>query len=348
MTALASLFSINSSYSEGAREDSYDMKRVASIILGGGQGSRLYPLTMSRCKPAMSFGGRYRLIDIPISNALNSGCQKIFIITQFLSSSLHQHIFATYRFGSSGLIELLPVEEKHKDKSWFEGTADAVRKNLEYLIDTGAEYFLILSGDQLYRMDFRDLLRFARKIDADAVIATLPVTEKEAKRMGIMQIDSSYKIISFHEKPQSKADLDKMRLHADINCPCNKESFLGSMGIYLFKRKVLVDLLKKDPREDFGKHLIPSLVREGRAAAYIYQGYWEDIGTVESFHKANIALTHSQPVFDCYNEEWPFFAHHTTLPGARFFNTQISSSIVCEGSIIEEGEVSHSTLLPLR
>lgn len=330
-----------------------DMDCVATVILGGGQGSRLYPLTMARCKPAMCYGGRYRLIDIPISNSINSGCKKIFVLTQFLSRSLHQHIFSTYRMDSysSGFIEILTAEEKPHNKVWFQGTADAVRQNLEYLIETPADYFLILSGDQLYNMDFENMLHFARETEADVVVACLPVAEAEAKRMGVLQIDNSNFITSFHEKPQLKRDLNKMslppteikRLGID---PTQKLDFLGSMGIYLFKRQTLIDLLNKDMREDFGKHLIPTKVSQGNIAAYIHQGYWEDIGTIESFYKANMALTQSNPPFNCHNEEWRIFAHQNNLPGAKFSNTHINSSIICEGSMIEADEISHSIVGP--
>jgi len=331
-----------------------NMKNVATIILGGGQGTRLFPLTMSRCKPAMCYGGRYRLIDIPISNAVNSGSQMIYIITQFLSSTLHQHIFNTYRFGSlsSGFIELLSAEQKPQNNVWFQGTADAVRQNLDHFIEIPADYFLILSGDQLYRMNFREMVYFAQKTNADAVIASLPIPEADAKRMGVMQIDHNNFITSFHEKPQQRNELNRMLLTPSMSerlnlDPLKKLDYLGSMGIYLFKRKTLIDLLQRDPREDFGKHLIPTIVKEGNSAAYIHEGYWEDIGTVESFYQANMALTHSQPLFDCYNEEWPIFASQNTLPGARIMgNTQVHRSILCEGSIIDAQEVAHSVLGP--
>lgn len=329
---------------------SIDMKNVATIILGGGRGSRLFPLTKWVSKPGLCYGGRYRLIDIPISNALNSGCHQIYIITQFLSSSLHQHIFKTYRMSSfsQGFIELLPAEERHHNKTWFQGTADAVRQNLDYFLSTSADYFLILSGDQLYNMDFLDMLRFARKTDADLVIAALPIDENDAKRMGVMQIDKKKSIVSFKEKPQEKIDLDSMRLTKPMGHSTTKKllNFLGSMGIYLFKRQAMIDLLLRDNREDFGKHLIPTKVAEGNAAAYIYKGYWEDIGTIESFYNANMSLTNDQPLFDCYNEKHRIYTSPTNLPGAKICGTMIKNSIICEGSIIEADEITHSILGP--
>lgn len=341
------------------RRFNIDMRRVATIVMGGGQGSRLFPLTKFRCKPAMCFGGRYRLVDIPISNALNSGCQKIFILTQFLARTLHHHILSTYRMDpfSQGFVEVLPAEENMKGRNWFQGTADAVRQNIEYLTETSADYYLILSGDQLYNMDFRNMVHFAHETDADVVISCLPVGESDAKRMGVMQIDGGNFITAFHEKPQLKRDLNKMSLtkeeiqrlgltksQGNTDTPSNL--FLGSMGIYLFKKKALLDLLISDTREDFGKHLIPTKVSQGGIAAYIHQGYWEDIGTIESFYNANMSLTTSSPSFDCYNEDWRIFSHQTTLPGARLGNTQLTDSILCEGAIINADEVTRSIIGP--
>lgn len=322
---------------------SMDMNRVASIILGGGQGTRLFPLTVTRCKPAISFGGNYRLIDIPMSNSINSGCLKIFIVTQFLSSSLHQHIFKTYRLGtfSSGFIELLPAEEKPTASHWFQGPADAVRQNIEYFLETPVDYFLILSGDQLYNMNFQDMLQFARKTKADLTIATLPVNEAEATRMGLLKIDKHNFITDFSEKPVGD-ELLKMQHHR----PNDDPYYLGSMGIYLFKRDTLFKLLAQDPREDFGKHLIPTKVREGNVAAYIHHGYWEDIGTIDSFYKANIALTKPHPEFNWYDEENKIFNSHCNLPGPKIYNTRVSQAILCEGSIIEAAEITNSILGP--
>jgi glucose-1-phosphate adenylyltransferase len=331
-----------------------DMHSVGCIILGGGQGTRLFPLTATRCKPAICFGGRYRLIDVPVSNSINSHCHKIFIVTQFLSSSLHRHIFQTYHvdsFSSSGFIDILSAEQKPNNHAWFQGTADAVRQNVEHFIETPVDYFLILSGDQLYNIDFREMFRFATTVDADLVVASLLVEEGHAKSMGILKINKDQKIINFYEKPQEKHILDQLRASPttlekqgfDTQGP---KQYLGSMGIYLFKRKALFELLEQDPREDFGKHLIPTKVNQGQAAAYIYDGYWEDIGTIDSFYKANIALTHPNPLFDCYNETNPIYSSRYSLPGPKIFNTQMTNSIICEGSIIEGDEISNSILGP--
>jgi glucose-1-phosphate adenylyltransferase len=326
-----------------------DMNRVAAIILGGGKGTRLFPLTQCRCKPAISFGGRYRLIDVPISNSINSGCHKIFVITQFLSSSLHQHIFQTYRqdIFSNGFLEMLPAEQRHEHDRWFEGTADAVRQNRDYFIDTPVDYFLILSGDQLYKMDFRRMVQFAKQTDADMVVGALPISKQDAKRMGVLKIDKDHFITNFHEKPQEEEILEKMASFYDRDTPYSvSRPYLGSMGIYLFKREALLSLLEMDTREDFGKHLIPTKVRMGNAVAFLHEGYWEDIGTIASFYEANLALTQESPIFNTYEEAWPVFSCRYNLPGPKIHDTHVVNSIICEGGIIEAKEISNSILGP--
>jgi len=328
-----------------------DMSRVAAIVLGGGEGTRLFPLTASRCKPAISFGGRFRLIDIPLSNSINSGCLKIYVITQFLSTSLHQHICKTYHPGTynTGFIELLPAEQKPKNKNWFQGTADAVRQNMEYFCETPADYFLILSGDQLYNINFQEMLRFAKTTDADLVVAALPVNDEDAKRMGLLKVDGKRQITDFYEKPETKDVLNRFRIPTKVIKEIKDDGtdelhYLGSMGIYLFKREVLLKLLQQDSREDFGKHLIPTQVKQGKTFAYLYKGYWEDIGTIESFYNANLALTERDPEFDWYDENNLVFTSHNNLPGPKIYNTQINSSIICEGAVIEAKEITHSIL----
>lgn len=332
---------------------SIDMSRVAAIVLGGGQGTRLSPLTFTHCKPAINFGGRYRLIDIPMSNAINSGCLMIYIITQFLSTSLHKHILNTYRSGnfSPGFIELLTAEQKPTEHSWFQGTADAVRQNLNYFSEASIDYFLILSGDQLYNMHFQHMVKFAKETNADLVVAALPVAEAEAKRMGVLKVNEDRFIVDFREKPQERVVLDQMSLSEStlkqLGVNFNKNhQYLGSMGIYLFKRKALFDLLQADPREDFGKHLIPTKVSQGNVAAYLYDDYWEDIGTIESFFKANIALTVPNPLFNCYHDERPIFSAHLNLPPPKTFNTYFHQAILCEGSVIENSEITNSIVGP--
>lgn len=330
-----------------------DMSRTATIVLGGGQGTRLFPLTVSRCKPAICFGGRYRLIDVPVSNALNSDCNRIFIITQFLSSSLHRHILKTYQPSSCslGFIELLAAEQKPTKNAWFQGTADAVRQNLPYFLETPADYFLILSGDQLYNLDFRYMVQKAEETDADLVIAALPVDEPTAKRMGVLKVNDQGSVTDFIEKPNEKRMFDQLRAspshleELDLP-PGTKKNYLGSMGIYLFKRQALIDLLKKDPREDFGKHLIPSKVAEGKVSAYLFDDYWEDIGTIESFYQANISLTQKNPRFNYYIEQRPIYTSCSHLPSPKITNSKIEHSIICEGAQIDAEEIRNSIVGP--
>ncbi len=328
-----------------------DMRSVASIILGGGEGTRLHPLTLTRCKPAVNFGGKYRLIDVPISNSIHANCGKIFVLTQFLSSSLHKHICQTYMQNGKMFdqIEILTAEQKPTNKSWYQGTADAVRQNIDYLSEFPFDYFLILSGDQLYNINFCDMLRFAQEKDADVTIASLPVQAEAAPRLGILKINSNSFISDFHEKPQDKNLLQKLQTPSEILNDLgvntlNKRNYLGSMGIYLFKRKALIDLLVQDPREDFGNHLIPSKVKSGKVAAFVYDGYWEDIGTVQTFYEANMALTRHDSPFSFHNEKQPIFSYHDDLPATRFTQTEIKQAIINEGCIIEADEITGSIL----
>lgn len=354
MATMTSLFAgIKNIFQNGNTFTAIDMSRVVCIVLGGGQGTRLFPLTATRCKPAICFGGRYRLIDVPVSNAINSECHKIFIVTQFLSSALHRHILQTYHLGafSTGFIDILSAEQKPSKQDWFQGTADAVRQNLEHFIEMPADYFLILSGDQLYNLDFRRMVAFAKTTDADLVIASLPVDGNTAKRMGILKVNKNDFVTDFYEKPQEEEILNQFQLdpetleRAEVKSG-NANMYLGSMGIYLFKRDALIKLLREDGRNDFGKHLIPTKVKQGNVAAFLCNGYWEDIGTIESFYKANIALTQSSPEFNCYDEGNPLHTSLNNLPGPKIYNTHITNSIICEGSILEADEVSNSILGP--
>lgn len=325
---------------ESSISNTVDMSRVATLIMGGGSGTRLHPLTITRCKPAISFGGKYRLIDVPISNTLNSGCNKIFVITQFLSATLHQHILKTYRLEnfSNGFIEILSVEQKPSKKNWYEGTADCIRQNLEYLYEIPVDYFLILSGDQLYHMDFRKMVTFAKETDANMVIATIPADAHTAKRMGIMKVNKDHYIEDFIEKPKTQELLEPFKT--------SHQQYLGSMGIYLVKREALFEMLQNETGNDFGMHLIPSNVKKGKVAAYVHEGYWEDIGTIQSFYEANINLTKRQPYFSFHNENHPIFSHYTNLPGAKIHQTKIVDSIICEGSFVEASEIKNSIIGP--
>lgn len=355
MTAIPSTcLKINSSPKAKPLKNSIDMKRVAAIILGGGQGTRLFPLTTNYCKPAACIGGKYRLIDIPISNAINSGCSKIYIITQFLSNSLHQHILRTYQLGpfTSGFLELLPAEQRSdSNPSWFQGPADAVRKNLDFFIETPVDYFLILSGDQLYNMNFQHMLQFAQESGNELTIAALPVDEVEAKRMGLLKVNDDHVITDFYEKPQTREALDQMRL-SELLARQNggkiqhNQHYLGSMGIYLFKRSALLDLLHQDPREDFGKHLIPTMVKQKKASAYQFEGYWVDVGTIDSYYRANMELAKPSPGLECYNETNPIFSQPYHLPPPKIIRTQVEHSLICEGSIIAADAITNSLLGP--
>lgn len=352
-TPFANDRAVNSSQLKDSAVIPIDMRTTASIILSGGEGTRLYPLTLSRCKPAINFGGKYRLIDVPISNSIHANCYKIFVLTQFLSSSLHTHIFQTYLQNSkmANQIEILTAEQTPTNKTWYQGTADAVRQNIDSLLEHPVEYFLILSGDQLYNINFCDMMRFAKEHDADVTIAALPVTAQEATRLGILKVNSRSFITDFHEKPQDKSILQKLRsppslLKSTMMHSASKRPYLGSMGIYLFKRKALVDLLMQDPREDFGKHLIPNAVQSGKAAAFLYDGYWEDIGTIETFFNANLALTAENSPFDFYNEKRPIFSQRYDLPPTKLFQTEVKQTILCEGSLVEADEVTNCLLGP--
>lgn len=310
---------------------------IASIILAGGKGTRLHPLTLNHSKPAVSFGGRYKLIDIPISNSLNSNIRNIFVIGQYLTSSLQSHLSQTYQFDSffpGSLSFLTPEELPSGEKIWYNGTADAIRKNILTIYKTPFDYFLILSGDQLYNINFHKMFSFAMKKNADLTIAALPVNKKDAKRMGILKIDSNYSIIDFFEKPQKDSTLKRYELK-------NSGKYLGSMGIYIFKRKTLLNLLSQKG-DDFGKDLIPKQIKKAHTSAFIYDGYWEDIGTIESYYNANIALTKYATGLNTYDEKNPIYTRTNHLPGTKIKNTQLSESIICEGSVIEAKKIERS------
>lgn len=316
---------------------------IAAIVLAGGQGKRLYPLTMNHCKPAVPFGGRYRIIDIPISNALNSNIRRMYVLAQYLTSELQHHLQQTYVFDSylPGSIDFLTPEEKGDgEKKWFEGTADAIRQTLPMILKAPVDYYLILSGDQLYNIDFADMFAFAEKSNADLTIAAIHVGEEDAKRMGLLKLDKEANVVDFYEKPQEEAILKQYRLP--------NAKYLGSMGIYIFKRDSLIKLLKEDDREDFGKHLIPTEIKKGKkTVAYLYNGYWEDIGTIQSFYNANLALIKDNCGLDTYNEKNPIFAKPNHLPGPRIKEAKVTHSLLSDGAIIEGKEI-HNSIIGIR
>lgn len=335
-----------------SRTDDVERSQIDCLVLSGGQGTRLQPLTLSRCKPGIPFGGYYRLIDIALANAIGARCRKIFVVTQFLSSSIHQHIYRTYRQQAigEGSIEILTAEQRPSGQNWFLGTADAIRQNRSYLEESPAEYFLILSGDQLYNIDFSDMFRFAQKTKAGLVIASLPVDASRVSHLGLMKVNDRRLVKDFYEKPTDPAIVKHFACSNKIleNCKAGSEIplYLASMGIYLFKREALFSLLHDDPREDFGKHLIPTQIHKGGCYAYLYDGYWEDIGTIDAYYHANIALTRTEPAFSCYAENLPLSTLHEHLPPAKLLSCRVNHSIICDGSIVEGDEVVNSILGP--
>ena len=318
------------------------MRNVIGVILGGGQGTRLFPLTQLRSKPAVPIGGKYRLIDIPISNCLHSGVNRIFALTQFNSASLHRHISTTYRFDSfsDGFVEILAAEQTQDSVAWYQGTADAVRQQLRHLLSRRADQVLILSGDHLYRMDYRAFVEEHRARGADVSIAVKPVPQQAAPALGIVQVDAQGRIVDFREKPQDAAELEALRRPAADSEAC----YLASMGIYVFEPQVLVSLLMSSEQDDFGKHIIPSAIHKVGVFAHTFEGYWEDIGTIRSFYEANLALTDRSPPFDFYRADAPIYTHARFLAGTRLENCHIERGIICEGSYIQSAQIERSVI----
>jgi len=313
--------------------------------MGGGQGKRLFPLTKERAKPAVPLAGKYRLVDIPISNCINSGLRRIYLLTQFNSASLHRHISQSYKFDhfSGGFVEILAAEQTLSDASWYQGTADAVRKNLIHILNNDFAYLLVLSGDQLYRMDFRPIIEQHVETNADLTVATIPVGRREAESLGILHIDSERQITRFVEKPKEDALLDSLRLdkqsYPKLGIQDERELFLGSMGIYIFNRDVLVKMLD-NTLTDFGKHIIPNAIKTHRVFSYVYQGYWEDIGTIRSFFEANLDVTSELPRFNFFDMSAPVFSRPRFLPGSKINGAQIDHAVVSDGCIINHARIT--------
>ncbi len=322
---------------------------VLSIIMGGGQGSRLFPLTRDRAKPAVPLAGKYRLVDIPISNCINSGLKRVYLLTQFNSASLHRHISQSYKFDhfSGGFVEIMAAEQTFSDTSWYQGTADAVRKNLGHFLNHDFDYALILSGDQLYRMDFRNILTQHAMSAADLTIATIPVGRSAAQSLGIMQINAERRITRFVEKPKDPAVMDPLRLdpqwYPKLGIEGSGELFLASMGIYVFNRDVIIKLLD-NTHTDFGKHIIPGAISTYRVFSFVFQGYWEDIGTIRSFFEANLDLTCELPRFNFFDMSAPIFTRPRFLPASKVNGAGIDHAIVSDGCIINHCQVTHSIL----
>ena len=325
------------------------MSDVVTIVLAGGQGARLYPLTKIRSKPAVPIAGRFRLIDISLSNCLHSGLRKIFILTQFATESLHRHIFLTYRFDefSRGFLTILSAQQTLENRDWYQGTADAVLQNLAFLKNKG-DLVLVLSGDHLYRMDYEPFIDFHIRKRADISISVTPVTAAEAPELGMMKSNRSGRIISFMEKPKAVADLERLRVPADLfralGSKASGKTHLASMGVYLFTARVLEELLGRTEFKDFGKDVIPYAIRKHRVYSYLFDGYWRDIGTIRSFYEANLDLTLPLPKFNFYDEKRPIFTHARYLPGSKILASEVDHSILCEGSIINRSKISHSII----
>jgi glucose-1-phosphate adenylyltransferase len=325
------------------------MKRVVTAILGGGQGARLSPLTRDRAKPAVPVGGKFRLIDIPISNSLHAGIDRVYVLTQFNSESLHRHIAQSYRFDAfrGGFVNLLAAEQNMTNRSWYQGTADAVRQNLTRLIDDNdPSEVLILSGDQLYLMEMRDFVVSHRQHKADLTIAVKPVTREEAKGFGILRLDRTGRVVEFVEKPTSESALDALALDESTRDALGFEappgSLLASMGIYVFRPEVLREVLVGSPYTDFGKEVIPAALDQIRVFAFPYDGYWTDIGTIPSFHQANLDLTVPLPALNLYDPDYPIYTHARFLPGTKINGCTVTRSVLCEGSIITGAKISDS------
>nr|WP_227517510.1 glucose-1-phosphate adenylyltransferase [Thermostichus lividus] len=327
------------------------MKRVLAIILGGGAGTRLYPLTKRRAKPAVPLAGKYRLIDIPVSNCINSEINTIYVLTQFNSASLNRHIARTYTFAglTDGFVEVLAAQQTPENPNWFQGTADAVRQYLWLLADWDVDEYLILSGDHLYRMDYRQFVQRHRDTQADITLSVLPVDEAAASGFGLIKVDGTGRVLDFREKPQGEAllsmrvDTTRYGLSAE---DAHRKPYIASMGIYVFKRQVLIDLLQQlADATDFGKEIIPAAARTHRVQTFVFNGYWEDIGTIGSFYEANLALTQQpQPPFSFYDEAAPIYTRPRYLPPSKILSSNITESIISEGCILKECQVHHSVL----
>ena len=334
---------------------SYDMRKVSSLILGGGRGTRLFPLTKIRAKPAVPLAGKYRLIDIPISNCINSGINRIFVLTQFLSVSLHQHIRQTYRFDhfSGGFVELLAAQQTMDGGTdWYEGTADAVRKNLIYLDSKELEYVLILSGDQLYRMDYQKMLQTHIETKADVTIAAIPVTRSAAKSLGVMRCDDQGRVQGFLEKPQTDAEIDMVRTDPkwieSRGIPARGRDCLASMGLYIFNRELLFEVLTKTDYEDFGKEVFPAAVRTRNVQVHLFDDYWEDIGTIRAFYEANLSLANPNPPFDLVCPDAPVYSRARFLPPSLMEGANISNSLIADGCRIGKGAIIENSVIGLR
>jgi glucose-1-phosphate adenylyltransferase len=327
------------------------MDQVAAVVLGGGRGARLYPLTALRAKPAVPLLGRYRLVDIPLSQCIHSGIKRIVVLTQFNSASLHRHIQNSYKFDnfSKGFVEILAAEQTMESGDWYQGTADAVRKQLRHIRDLRAVHYLVLSGDQLYSMDYRTFVQTHLEHDADITIAALPVSHEEATRLGIMRINDRGRVTGFVEKPAGDARLARLatpaRTFARAGIACGDRPYLASMGLYLFRAEVLGAILEGEPDwTDFGKHIMPYSLRNRRVFAHPFDGFWEDIGTVRSYYEVHMRMASAHPPLELFSPELLIYTHPRYLPGSRFHDVQIRDSIICEGCRIRQARIRNSII----
>ncbi len=313
-------------------------ERTAALILGGGRGTRLFPLTLFRSKPAISVGGEYRLIDIPISNCINSGIGKIYILTQFLSAGLNRHITRTYRFDAFGgkFVEILAAEQTPTNFDYAQGTADAVRQSIRYIENLDADYVFILSGDQLFRMDLQEMLEYHIATHADVTVSCLRVAQKDVERFGIMKMDKDNKITDFFEKPGDPVTVESLRNPDPLH---EGKDFVGSMGLYIFNKQVLLKLLKESDAKDFGKGIFPEAIKTHTIHAYLFDGYWEDIGTIASYFETNLLLTEETPPFSFYDAAMPIYTHPRHLPPAKVFSSTVDQALISDGSIIKESKI---------
>src|SRR6184192_3827738 len=325
------------------------LQRTLAIIMGGGAGTRLFPLTKDRAKPAVPLGGKYRIVDISISNCLNSGLRSIYVLTQFNSMSLHRHIQASYKFDnfSRSFVDILAAQQTPAGLQWYQGTAYAVRQNMRYFLERPYDYYLILSGDQLYRMDFRALLHQHIRSGADITLATKPVARRYVSEFGIMQSDVDRRITGFIEKPADESALQEMKMSREllraIGSNEEEELFQASMGIYVFNRNVLIESLTND-LFDFGKHIIPASIKDRHVSAFIFKGYWEDIGTIRAFYEANLDLTDVVPEYSFFDTEAPIYTHPRFLPGSKVNGATLRQAIISDGCIISDAHIERSVV----
>lgn len=323
---------------------------VIAVILGGGRGTRLYPLTRDRAKPSVPIAGKFRLVDIPISNCLHSGLERIYVLTQFNSVSLNRHIAQAYRFDTyrRGFVQILAAQQTLMGDEWYQGTADAIKHNQPYILNPRFpdNYVLILAGDHLYRMDYRKMLAVHTETNADITVSVIPVNKEVTSSLGILQADENGRIIDFVEKPQNEEDLQRLKVKPEVFSSRGIEpegrEYIASMGIYIFNRDKLQEVLQDESNVDFGRDIIPKSIKSCQVSAYFFDGYWEDIGTIRSFYSANIALTDVSPDFNFYDEHAPIYTNRRHLPSTKVNSSSVRSSILAEGSIIDDSELDRT------